>query len=248
MKHTLIIGAASGLGRLWAQREQQAGHTVVLADRDATALADLTASRTAHCDITHPPDIERLFADHTFDRVVLTAAIMPTSPALQDDLARIQHIMDVNYIGAVRVLQAALPAMVARRTGEVVVFGSVAGEVPTPHMSAYGASKAALALYVETLQMELSGTGVFVRLVLPPMTDTPLLQQARTTSNPRSFEVGRRQGIVAKPEDVVDGAFLAVQRGRDRIYPHRMARALHYARRFLPGLLRRLVWKSEYEA
>lgn len=241
---TLIIGASSGLGRLWAQRLLEEGAAVVLADRDAPTL-DRPDVRTASCDITRQADVDALFASGPFRSVVLTAAIMPTSPALDDDPDRVRQIMEVNYFGALRVLRAALPPMVARGQGEVVVFGSVAGEVPTPHMSAYSASKAALAIYVETLQMELTGTGVAVRLVLPPMTDTPLLEQARTTSNPRSFELGRQQGIVARPDDVVRGALRGVRRGRLRIYPHMMARALHFARRWMPGLLSRVVLKSE---
>lgn len=250
---TAIIGAASGLGRLWAQRLQHAGHPLVLADRDANSLAALAGpnQRIQSCDITVEDDVVALFdaIEGPLAQVVLTAAIMPTQLVLDDDPARIRQVMETNYFGALNVLRAAVPRMMAQGYGEVVVFGSVAGEVPTPHMSAYSASKAALAMYVEVLQMELelANSPVEVRLVLPPMTDTPLLEQARTTSNPRSFEVGLKQGIVAKPADVVDRAMRAVARGRRLIYPHKMARALHLARRFIPRLLAYAVMKSEQE-
>lgn len=247
MPSTLIIGAASGLGRLWADRLLGEQQTIVVADRDIQGLAPFAARgvQTLPCDVSRPEDVASLLDDHPHDRVVLTAAIMPTSLALDDDPARIRQIMEVNYFGAVAVLRAALPPMLARGRGDVVVFGSVAGEVPTPHMSAYSASKAALAMYIHTLQMELEGQPVSVRLVLPPITDTPLLQQARDTSNPRSFEVGREQGIVAKPEDVVDGARRGLRGRRGSIYPHRMARVLHLARRFIPGMLRAAILRSE---
>jgi len=249
MRTTLIIGAASGLGRLWATRAASAGARVVLADRDAQpldALAHQLGCPAHRCDITLDADVDALFeAAGPVDRVVLTAAIMPTALALEDDPERIRRIFEINLFGAIRVLRTALAPMVQRGHGEAVVFGSVAGEVPTPHMSAYAASKAALAMYVETLQMELDGTGVSVRLVLPPMTDTPLLEQARTTSNPRSFEVGRERGIVARPEAVVDAAMVAVNKGKLRVYPHRMARVLHFARRWFPRLLARAVQTSE---
>ncbi len=250
---TAIIGAASGLGRLWAQRLQHAGQALLLADRDAVHPTDSTGpdQRILPCDITVESDVVAFFdaIDGPLAQVVLTAAIMPTELVLNDDPARIRQVMETNYFGALHVLRAAVPRMMAQGYGEVVVFGSVAGEVPTPHMSAYSASKAALAMYVEVLQMELdlANSPVEVRLVLPPMTDTPLLEQARTTSNPRSFEVGLKQGIIATPSDVVDRAMRAVARGHRLIYPHKMARALHLARRFIPRLLARAVMKSEQE-
>ena len=181
---TAIIGAASGLGRLWAQRLQHAGHPLVLADRDANSLAALAGpnQRIQSCDITVEDDVVALFdaIEGPLAQVVLTAAIMPTQLVLDDDPARIRQVMETNYFGALNVLRAAVPRMMAQGYGEVVVFGSVAGEVPTPHMSAYSASKAALAMYVEVLQMELelANSPVEVRLVLPPMTDTPPCKQA----------------------------------------------------------------------
>jgi len=248
---TVIIGAGSGLGRLWARRLADRGERLLLADRDEAALKPLQHDRTSvqPCDITQPDSVRALLdsVQGPIRRVVLTAAIMPTALVRDDDDDRIRRVMEINYFGAVDVLRASLSRLTAQGHGEVVVFGSVAGEVPTPHMSAYAASKAALAMYVEVLQLELelSDSPVQVRIVLPPMTDTPLLEQARTTSNPRSFEAGQEQGIVAKPAEVVDRAMRAVERGRLRIYPHRMARALHLARRFIPRLLAKAVLRSE---
>jgi short-subunit dehydrogenase len=181
------------------------------------------------------------------ERVIHTAAIMPTSLAVDDDVQRIARVMRINYQGTVHVIHAVLPAMLARGSGEIILFSSVAAEALTPHMSAYAASKAAVSAYVETLQHELAGTGVTVRLVLPPMTDTPLVDQARTTSNPRSFQLGFERDIVAKPEAIIDGAERGIAQGKTWIYPHRMAVALHLARRFTPRLLWWTIERAERE-
>jgi len=238
----VVVGGGSGLGRLWARRHAEAGDTVVIADVSDEGMAETASShaqiRAIRCDITRPADVRELFVmAGTIDRLILTAAIMPTSLAVEDSFERIERVMEINYLGNLRVIRAALSQMLPADRGEIIVLGSVVAEAPTPHMSAYAASKAALNVYVEILQHELLDSGVSIRLVLPPMTDTPLINQARETSNPRSMVLGFERGIVARPEDIVSHAERAAARGRSRIYPHRMSWALHLARRFAPRLL-----------
>ena len=71
-------------------------------------------------------------------------------------------------------IAAALPVMVARGSGRVVVLGSGFGTVPTPGASAYAASKAAVMRLVDTVAAELDGTGVTVLVVSPGMVETAM--------------------------------------------------------------------------
>lgn len=246
----VVVGGGSGLGRLWAQRLADAGDEVWLADINEPGMRETASGRDSvrcvRCDITQAADVAALFAAcGRPDRLILTAAIMPTAPATEDDMGRVERVMAINYLGSVRVLRAALDLMLPAKAGEIVVFGSVVAEAPTPHMSAYAASKAALNTYVEILQHEIANQGITVRLVLPPMTDTPLIEQARSTSNPRSMQLGYERNIVARPDEIIDRTQQAIRRGRQRIYPHAVSRALHWGRRLAPRLLWWVILRAE---
>lgn len=250
----LVTGAASGMGRIAARRLADAGAKVALVDLNQAGLEETAAGRAGcrgyACDVSDGAAVRATFARveaelGSIDRVTHCAAIMPTSLLAQADAEWVQRLMRVNYDGTVNVVLAALPAMLARRSGDVIVFGSIAGQVPAPHLGAYGATKAAVNLFTEVLIHENRGSGVRILLVCPPMTDTPLLEQARTTSNPRSIQLGREQRRVADPEAVVTEAETAIERGQEIVYPTREAKFVVALRRFAPKLLWRLVDKAE---
>jgi NADP-dependent 3-hydroxy acid dehydrogenase YdfG len=250
----MVVGAASGMGRISARRLALGGAIVAAVDRDEEGLA---ATAEGY------PGIVSLVADVTdreglrevieaveeemgpLDRVTHTAAIMPTSPLLTDPVERVQRVMAVNYFGLVNVASLVLPVMVERGRGDFIAYGSIAAEAVTPHMGAYCASKAAVSAYMEVLIHEIAGTGVRLHLTLPPITDTPLLDQARETSNPRSFQEAFARGLVADPSEIVDAVEAALEKGVTISRPHRMSRGLHVARRLAPGLLWKAIERSE---
>jgi len=82
--------------------------------------------------------------------------------------------MDINYMGVVNCLQAAVPAYIERRGGHIAVVSSVAGYQGLPNASAYGASKAALINMCEALQPELAACNVKLQLINPGFVRTPL--------------------------------------------------------------------------
>lgn len=85
--------------------------------------------------------------------------------ALDISLEQTAQVMDVNFMGTVRVVKAFVPRMVERRRGRVVAMGSISGEIGTPWVSIYNASKAALHEYMETLGLECRPFGVHVTLI-----------------------------------------------------------------------------------
>lgn len=86
-------------------------------------------------------------------------------------------MMDVNFFGSVCVAMAALPGMLERRRGSIINVTSVAGYIPNPHESAYGASKAALSLWSHGLSVDLSGSGVHVGVLSPGPIDTEIWEK-----------------------------------------------------------------------
>jgi short-subunit dehydrogenase len=88
-----------------------------------------------------------------------------------DDMLR--HI-DVNYNGALYLLEAIVPAMVAQGSGHISLVGSVAGFSGLPNSLAYGPTKAALINLAETLYLDLKDRGVAVSIINPGFVQTPL--------------------------------------------------------------------------
>ena len=247
-KICFVSGAASGLGRLAAQRWSRAGGVVAAADVNEDGLretaADFDSIRTWHLDVTHRQEVEAVIKSveselGPIERVYNCAAIMPTALLLDQDLDEIHRVMDINYGGAVNVSLASLPRLLERGRGALINFASIAGWIPTLHFGAYNASKFANVAFTEVLYHENRGKGVHISCVCPAQVDTPLLVQA--TSNPKIFEKGPPP---MNPAVVLDAVDRAVERGKFWVFPGAHAQAAWRLRRFFPSLM----WKIDHDA
>ncbi|TAM65216.1 SDR family NAD(P)-dependent oxidoreductase [Mycobacterium sp.] len=144
----VVTGAASGMGELMTTRLTNAGWTVAAVDLPGPKL-DAVAARTgavAHpCDVTDDDQVgatARAVADRfgAIDRVVNAAGIAVSGRIEDLPQDAFERSMNVNYLGTVRWVKAVLPGMRARCAGEVVLFASLAGWMPTPAMAAYTAT------------------------------------------------------------------------------------------------------------
>ncbi|MCB9728234.1 MAG: SDR family oxidoreductase [Deltaproteobacteria bacterium] len=253
-KVALVTGAASGMGRIAARRLAMEGVSVALVDLNAEGLEETALARPGMhqyvCDVGDPEAVQETVARvqselGPIERVTHAAAIMPTAPVMEMPLDRIHTLMRVNYGGTVNIVKATLPAMLERRSGDLILFGSLAGHVLAPHFGPYSATKAAVNALAEILIEENRGSGVRILLVCPPMVNTPLLEQAATTSNPRSMQLGIEQGRMASPVAIIDAIEEALEKGRDILFPNTEAKVLYGLRRFAPRLLWKLVHKAE---
>ncbi len=254
-KVALVTGAGSGMGQISAWRLADAGAQVAALDVDEQGLAKTAEGRdnvyVYPCDVTDHRQVERVVGEVSeklgpIDRVTHAAAIMPASPLTEMPVEQILNLMNVNYAGTVYVTMATLPAMLKRRSGDLILFGSLAGHVATPHLGAYCATKAAINTFAEVLIYENRENPVRIMLVCPPMVNTPLLKQAQETSNPRSIQQGLQQGRVADPEFIVDEIEKNIEKGVKILFPGREAKILFALRRYAPRLLWKLILKAEY--
>lgn len=250
----LVTGAASGMGRISAWRLADHGAQVAAIDLDEAGLGETAKDRpNIHpiaCDVADLDQVkalvDRVQSDlGAIDRLTHAAAIMPASLLAEMPPDRIHHVMRVNFEGTVNVTLSVLPGMRERRSGDVILFGSLAGYVPQLHMGAYDASKAAVNMFGEVLARECEGSGIRITLVCPPMVDTPLLEQVKEGSNPRAVQLGIEQGRAMNPNIVVDTIEKELERGTRIILPSFEAKTLHRLRRFAPGFLWRIIIKAE---
>ena len=243
----LVTGGASGMGRIFALRMARQGFKVAALDRSADALEALRgecpAIRTLAGDVADADGFAAAVAEvggtlGPVDRLVHCAAIFPTGRLEEQPLASIHTLMQVNYGGTVNAVRAVLPAMRARDNGEIILFGSIGGAVPVPGCGAYCATKAAVNSFAETLIEELRDTAIRVLLVCPPLVDTPLLQQATDTGNPRMVRDAIARRRFADPERMIDATERGLARGRSILYPG-AAGPIAWMRRFSPALVQR---------
>src|SRR5688572_12054292 len=186
----VVTGGGSGMGQIFARRMADGGAQVAVLDLNEAGLATTKGDRpnvhTYTCDVSDTAKVNEVIAriekQHgQIDRVVHAAGIMPASPVLEDNPERIKRLMAVNYDGTVNMVFATLKKMVARGSGDFIVFGSVAAYALTPHLGAYCATKAAVNALMEVIIRENEDSGVRIHLTCPPMVKTPLLKQAFDT-------------------------------------------------------------------
>ncbi len=179
-KVIVITGASSGIGAALALALAPRGPKLVLSGRDGVKLNEAAAQcekRGARAishvaDISDPTDCQSIIdravvAFGGIDVLVNNAGV--TMWARFDalaDLAAFEQLMRVNYLGAVHLTRYALPALKKSR-GLIVAIASVAGFTGVPERTAYAGSKHALVGFMESLRIELAGSGVDVTIVAP---------------------------------------------------------------------------------
>lgn len=211
MATVLVTGASSGIGAAAVNAFATAGYQVVAAVRDPANVAGPwpVGVTPVVIDVRDPASVRagvgaaQDAAGGALDVVVNNAGVAAIGPVESADLAAAQDLFDTNLWGAVRVAQAALPAMRAAGGGLVANISSVGGRTPARGFQAfYAASKHALRCLSEALVWELGPFGVRVVLVEPGFVATNIFDRARFESAPRPG------GPYARAEDEVRRFFL----------------------------------------
>jgi len=182
-----LVGASSGIGEATASALHARGAQVLLSARNATALDAIVAAHPPTqglsaqawpLDVTDAAAVARtarqILAQGPIDLVLYCAGHYHEMRATGMDLADLQRHIDINYSGALHVLNATVPAMLARGRGHISLISSVAGFRGLPKSLAYGPTKAALTHLAETLYLDLQPHGVGVSVVHPGFVRTPL--------------------------------------------------------------------------
>ena len=192
IRHALVTGASSGIGRGLALALGGRGVHVVVAARRRDRLDELVREIDALGGRGEALVLDVSDGDATFaavhaldarlplDLVVANAGIGGVTPGKKLEWTRVKAILETNLVGAAATLSGALPGMVERGDGRVVAVASVAGFRGLPRFGAYSASKAALITLCESLRIDLHGTGVSVTTVCPGYVQTELLTPGKS--------------------------------------------------------------------
>ena len=208
----MITGASSGIGRATALQLAERGARLILASRSRAALEQVAAQcrelgATVHVvptDVLDAAAVDALvgtaLTEHgRLDACVHCAAVVAYGRFEDVPTEIFDRVIATDVLGTANVARAALAVMRSRRTGTLVLMGSVLGKISTPYMSSYVASKAAIESLARVLTIEQRDLpDVNVCVVSPGSVRTPVFRQAANYAG----RYGRPPPPIVSPEHV----------------------------------------------
>ena len=252
----LVTGASSGIGRLLALRLAREGARVGLVARRARELeqaaeeirAGGSDARVLVCDVADREQVDACVAsalEHFggIDILVNNAGYGHHRSFLEWNVADMERMLRVNFLGTLYFTKALLPQMVERGKGWLIFIASVAGRIASPEESAYAASKFAMVGLAEALSLEVEGAGVHVLTVCPGAIRTPFFDEEALRRMP---PVALRSMVA--PEGLVDAIVRGLAKGKRELTHPRSIAAGYVVRAFAPGFMRRQVRRFTLDA
>ncbi|CAN5823348.1 oxidoreductase [soil metagenome] len=205
MAVVVITGTSSGIGLAIAVAFARASHTVYATMRNPSRAPELgqraaseklpitIAAMDVDSDASVKAGIDRIFNEAgAIDVLVNNAGIERSGSVEELSFAEFRAVMETNYFGALRCIQAVLPAMRKRRSGCIINITSIAGRISMSPLASYNASKFALEALSESLAQEMKPFNVRVAIVEPGIIDTPMARRIETSRGPSPYPQRRR--------------------------------------------------------
>jgi NAD(P)-dependent dehydrogenase (short-subunit alcohol dehydrogenase family) len=218
----VVTGAAGGIGRACVQAFADAGYLVAaldLAEKGSELFVEEAASSnsiTIACDISDWASVEAAFSaiGETYGRIDALAANAGTEGYFDFDeltVAEIRRQIDVNLVGHLFCIKAALPLLEASGSGAVVITASVQGHLALPGCVPYAASKAGLMATARALAVELGRKRIRVNTVSPGTIATPMLDRSLVGMNTQEKEdiltgirTANALGRIGEPREIAE--------------------------------------------
>jgi short-subunit dehydrogenase len=223
MNTTLITGASSGIGEVFARKLAARGQNVLLVARSEDKLITLCnelgrsnsiRAQYVALDLSQPESPARLFEEVekralSVDMLINNAGFGSMDEFSKLDLARELNMIDLNIKSLVELTHRFLAPMLERKQGTIINVASTAGFQPVPFMATYAATKAFVLSFSEALWEENRPHGVHIMALCPGVTDTNFFEAARGHKPPAR--------ISQSPEDVVETALRGLSRRKSHV-------------------------------
>jgi 3-oxoacyl-[acyl-carrier protein] reductase len=207
-KTALITGASRGIGAACARALAADGCHVVInyrvSENEALLLAEALGGSAVGADVSDSQQIRQMFEAYPdIDVLVCNAGVSLFGLLTDGTDTDWQQVLDVNLGGVIRCCRAAIPGMVKKQAGRIILVSSVWGSAGASCEAVYSASKAALHGLTKALAKELGPSGITVNCVAPGVIDTDM-NTALTRETTAELAASTPLGRLGKPEDVAN--------------------------------------------
>ena len=220
-KVAAVTGAASGIGLECAKAMLKAGARVVLIDRAEDKLAALCAELGSNAipvviDLTSPESVATMMPQilakaGQLDIFHANAGSYVGGDVVTGDPDVWDRMLNLNINASFRAIQAVLPHMVERQTGDIIMTSSIAGIVPVVWEPIYTASKFAVQAFVHTVRRQVAKHGIRVGAVCPGPVVTALLDDWPKAK----MDEALANGSLMMPKEVADAVLFMLTRPRN---------------------------------
>jgi short-subunit dehydrogenase len=217
---SLITGASTGIGAVYADRLAKRGYDLILVARSKDKLDEVAKQiqsstgrqvETLQADLSVPADVkriaDRLASDSAITAFVNNAGIASASKLLDSDPDYLDQIVQINVTAFTRLAVAAASSFTKRSKGLIINIGSIVALAPEMLNGVYSGSKAFVQNFSTALKNELTDKGVTVQVVLPGATATPMWEKSGVPVHSLPPE------WVMSTEDMVDAALAGLDQG-----------------------------------
>lgn len=219
-KVAVVTGAASGIGLAAVEMLLRNDCKVVMVDRNAAALADLVAKYGDHAvaQVTDLLDVdscnamvpEILAKVGKIDILYCNAGAYIGGDLWQSDPAAIDRMLNLNINAVMKNIQAVLPHMMQRKSGDIVVTNSIAGHYPAYWEPVYSGSKWAITSFMQGIRRQMIPYGVKVAQVSPG----PVVSALLADWPEENLRKAKEAGALMDPEEVADALEFMLTRKR----------------------------------
>lgn len=216
----LVTGASSGIGAVYARRLAERGFDLLLIARDKqrleTAASELRAEHgvrveVLRADLTQKEDVlkieHRLRSDSSISLLLNNAGVAANGALAGADMEQLEHLIQLNVMTVTRLASAAAASFSKAGRGTIINIASVVALFPERFNATYSASKAYVLSLSQSLNAELSGTGVRVQAVLPGVTRTEIWERSGIDAS------GIPAEMVMEAGQMVDAALSGLDQG-----------------------------------
>jgi short-subunit dehydrogenase len=254
----VITGGGNGMGRELALQLLFSGAKVAAMDIDEAGLgetAELAGEKGSHLS-QHIVDITDLEAVQKLPEVVISkwgvvdglinnaGVIQPFVKSNDIKFDAIERVMNINFYGTVNMTKAFLPHLLARPEAHIVNVSSMGGFLPVPGQGLYGASKAAVKLFTESLYAELLQTNVHVSVVFPGAIGTDIAARSGVEIEAGVAEEGASSFNPMPPNKAAAAILKGIEKDKFRILVGSDAKFMNFLYRLSPKFATKYIVKQ----
>lgn len=239
----VITGASSGIGLELAKQFGSHGFELLIASgtdeifEAQRILEDMGIEVEAiKVNLATYAGVETLYArmqsyGKKINAIAVNAGVGVGGDFLETDLREEINMINLNVISSIHLLKKVLPDMKLRGEGKILVTSSISSQMPSPFEAVYGATKAFLTSFTESLRNELKDTGVTFTILMPGATNTNFFHRAGMDDT----KAGAEMKYSNDPAEVARQGFEGLMSGKERLFSESLLTKIQgYALRILP--------------